>query len=226
MDIAASNAGRCQALRRALGLQQQINHLVSSQVPPLEHDRFCTQVQQVLGGLGQGIGIGNGAPQQQSGFVQVGGDHAHAWKQFTHQHLHGFAGNQTVATGGYHHRVKHHPLKFVVVNGPSHHLDNTRGVQHADLDGVDTNVLHNRLDLGLQELGRYGVNALHAQRVLRRQGGDGGHAVTAQGGKSFQIGLNASAAATVRSGDGQNACVSVRSFHARNYARITHRSRP
>ena len=91
-----------------------------------------------------------------------------------------------------------------MVNRPGHHLDDLRGMQHADLDRINTNIFDHGLQLRLQKGGRHRVNALHAHRVLRCQRGDGGHAVAAQCGKGFQIRLNAGGTATVGAGDAQD----------------------
>ena len=108
-----------------------------------------------------------------------------------------------------------------MVNGPCHHFNHGGLMQHADLQGVHANVFHHRLDLRFQKRGRHGVNALHAQGVLGRECGDGAHAVAAQCGKGFEVGLNAGTAPAVRASNGEHACVTVRIIHTRNYPRIT-----
>ena len=45
---------------------------------------------------------------------------------------------------------------------------------------------------------------MHAARILRRDGGDGGHGVPAQQGDCLDIGLNARATAGIRSGDDED----------------------
>ena len=77
-------------------------------------------------------------------------------------------------------------------------------MQHAELDGIHTNVFHNGLDLRFQKSRWYAVNARHPQRVLRSERGDRCHAVAAQRGKSFEVGLDARAAATVGACDGEH----------------------
>ena len=86
-----------------------------------------------------------------------------------------------------------------------HHRHHGGVVQHADLDGVGTNVAQHGVDLARQKLGRQRVDAAHAQGVLRGDGGDGGGAKAAQRGNGFQVGLNARAATRVGARDGQHA---------------------
>ena len=66
------------------------------------------------------------------------------------------------------------------------------------------------------------MNGLHAHGVLRRQSGDGGHAVTAKRGKSFQIRLYACATARIRSGNGQDTGVMgmCSSVHGWDYRQV------
>jgi len=45
---------------------------------------------------------------------------------------------------------------------------------------------------------------MYAARILRRDGGDGGHGVPAQQGDRLDIGLNARATAGIRSGDDED----------------------
>ena len=207
MHIATGNAARRQPLGRDAGLCQQVHHLVTGQMPAFEQHRACALGQQVLRGRFERVCVGNVVPQQQSGFVQIGRDQARTREQLAHQHLHGLAGNQPVTAGGHHHGVEHHVAELVMVDGPGHHLHDGRCVQHADLDGIDANVFHHRLDLRLQKLSRYAMDALHAHGVLCGQRRDGAHAIAAQGGKGFEVGLNARAAAAVRTGNRENACV-------------------
>ena len=108
-----------------------------------------------------------------------------------------------------------------MVNRPANNLDNPRCVQHANFDGIHANVIHHRLNLGLQEFRRDRMNALHALGVLRGQRGQRGHAIATQGAEGFQIGLNARSAATIRAGNAEHAGVTMRQvwfLHAPNYA--------
>ena len=60
-----------------------------------------------------------------------------------------------------------------------HYLDNLGRVQHANLDGVRTDIADHRVDLIAQHLRGNAVNRRYAAGGLRRQRGDRGHAVTA-----------------------------------------------
>ena len=185
----------------------------------LEQNRRGPQCQKRLRRSVQGLCIRNIAPQKQLRFVQIGRDHRNPWEQFAHQNLHRLLCNQAVTTGGHHHRVQHHMVNVVMVNGPSHHIDNGRLVQHADLQGIDPDVIHDRLNLRLQKRGGHGMDALHAYGVLGRESGDRAHAITTQSGKSFQVGLNACPTTAVRSSNGEHACITFMVVHARNYPR-------
>ena len=92
-------------------------------------------------------------------------------------------------------------------------VDHGGVAEHADLDGVDADVVADGVQLRGQEFGRRNVDGPDAAGVLGRQGGDGGHAVAAVRGNAFQVGLDSGAAGGVRAGDGQ---------HARNPGRRRH----
>ena len=107
-----------------------------------------------------------------------------------------------------------------MVDGPGHHLHHLGGVQHANLHRVNTDVVQHRLQLRLQKRSWNALNGLHALGVLRGQGRQRGHAVAAQRRESFQVGLNASAAAAVRARDAQHPGILAREsvyVHDRDY---------
>ena len=79
----------------------------------------------------------------------------------------------------------------MTVNGLCYGQHNFRGMQHSDFHGMRTNVLDHRINLVSKHLRRNAVNTPYAQRVLGCQGGDGGHAIAAQGTDGFQVGLYA-----------------------------------
>ena len=198
MPVVRGNARRLKLVRlRCTGHRQHIHHPIAGQVPAFEQHRLRAQRTQVLRGGLQRIGVLQAAAQQPARFVQVGRDHLGQREQLTHQHAHGLLRNQAVATGGHHHRVQHHMGQLVGANGIGHHAHHVGRMQHADLDRIHANVLHHGIDLGLEHVGRHAMDARDAAGVLRGDGGDGRHAVAAQGAEGFEIGLDACAAAAV-----------------------------
>ena len=134
---------------------------------------------------------------QQTQLVQVGRDHAHPGQQLRDERTHGVGGHEHVATGGDHDRVQHHMGHRVAAQGAGHHGHHLGVVQHADFDGVGTHVAQYGVNLLGQKRGGQGVDAAHAHGVLRGDGGNGGGAKAAQGGKSFEVGLDTCAPARV-----------------------------
>ena len=154
----------------------------------------CAHLQQ---GLGCRFHVTDGcnlAADQPPCLIQIGRNHCGQWKQLAHQHIHGFVMNQLVSAGGHHHWVKHYIGDAIVADRLGHHMHHFGGMQHANFDGVHANVLHHSVDLGLEHFWRNAMNASNTQCVLRRDGGNGGHAITAQSAESFKVGLNACAA--------------------------------
>jgi len=98
----------------------------------------------------------------------------------------------------------------VAINRISDGLHYFWSMQHANLDGIHTNVFNHRINLACQHIRRHTMNGPHTARVLRSQRGNGRHAKAAKGRKCFQVSLYARTAATVRASDGQEARVLVR----------------
>ncbi|MNG92917.1 hypothetical protein D3C79_518630 [compost metagenome] len=96
-----------------------------------------------------------------------------------------------------------------------HRLHDIGVGQHADLGAVDAHVAEYRIQLGGDKRRIDVIYRLHATGILRHQRGDHGSAVSPQGRKGFQIGLDAGAAARIGAGDGQ----SVNPFHCSSSAR-------
>ena len=147
------------------------------------------------------------AVDQQPGLIEIGGDHRGAGKQLAHQRLHRRFFDQHGATGGDHDRIEHYVLQRVPIDRLGNRTHNLGRMQHADLDGVGADVLDDGIDLVAQHLRRHAVDGPHAAGVLRGECGNGGHAVAAQRGNGFQVGLDPGATAAVRTGDGKDAGV-------------------
>ena len=80
-------------------------------------------------------------------------------------------------------------------------------VQHAHFGGVRADVADDGINLRGEDGRGRGVDGRDAAGVLRRQRRERAHAVAAQRGEGFEIGLDARAAAAVRAGDGEDADV-------------------
>ena len=95
----------------------------------------------------------------------------------------------------------------VLADGGGHGLHGFHGVQHADFGGVRADVADDGINLRGEDGRGRGVDGRDAAGVLRRQRRERAHAVAAQRGEGFEIGLDARAAAAVRAGDGEDADV-------------------
>ena len=84
-------------------------------------------------------------------------------------------------------------------------IDRREAAEHPDLDGVDADVVGDGAHLRDDRGRRYRLHVDHADRVLRSDRRDRGHAVGAAASESLQVGLNPGAAAGVRTGDRQQA---------------------
>ena len=76
--------------------------------------------------------------------------------------------------------------------------------EHADLDGVDADVVDHRPDLLDDHLARNRIHGGHRHRVLSGDRGDGRHPVHPAARERLEVRLNAGAAAGIRAGDGED----------------------
>ena len=93
----------------------------------------------------------------------------------------------------------------MTTNRIGHHTHHLGRGQHADLDGINTDVTHHCIDLTAHRIQWNAVNSRHAQSVLHRDGRDGSHAITAQRRTGLEVGLNTGTTAAIRAGNGENA---------------------
>ena len=78
------------------------------------------------------------------------------------------------------------------------------GSQHAGLHNICANIGERDIHLRDDGIGWHWPDVEHAQRILRGDGGNGGHCKSAEGRDGFDIRLNACAAAAIRASDDQH----------------------
>ena len=109
---------------------------------------------------------------------------------------------QPVAGASNHHRVKHQS-SFVSAAQPFRNcIDGVAITKHADLDGIDFDVVRNASELFAQKFLWRGMDTAYTLCVLRYQGGDYGHAETAGSSNRFQISLSTSTACGISASNG------------------------
>ena len=155
--------------------------------------------------LGQGLGPvdGDRFVQEDGQFGEVGRNQVCEGQQGLQCGLGGIL-QEPVAAGGHHHRIQHHHGGADPFQPGVDRLDDRSVGQHADFDGIDADVVADRVELGGQEVCGRDVDSPHAPGVLRSEGSDGGHAVAAVRGDAFQVRLDPGTAGGVRAGDGQH----------------------
>ncbi|MNL37923.1 hypothetical protein D3C87_1601000 [compost metagenome] len=89
------------------------------------------------------------------------------------------------------------------------HVCYFHGIDHADFNGVDSDIFKNSFQLFLQKRGRNRVNGPHALGILRSERRNGRRSVCTECGNRFQIGLDARATSAVGSGDGKYSWVTI-----------------
>jgi len=108
---------------------------------------------------------------------------------------------QRVVALGDHHGVQHDVRGAVPPQRVGDGAHDLRIGEHADLHGVDADVVEDGVELRAHERGVGRVDRRDAARVLRRERRDHARAVCAERGERLQVGLDARAAARVGAGD-------------------------
>lgn len=141
-----------------------------------------------------GIEIGRGcAAGEHSQFRDVGGEHRGVVTDQLAQRVFRIRAEQAVAGGGHHDGVNHDNGDRVLSEERGHGGGGGGVAEHADLDGVDADIIEHRVELGREKLLRRVMDLAHAAGVLRHEGGDHGHTVTAGGGDGLEIRLDSRA---------------------------------
>ena len=174
------------------------------EVSALNQDSGAGQGGQPLA-LRQGLGpVGrDGLLEQDGEFGEVGRDEVRQRQEGLQGGLGGFL-QEPVPAGGDHHRVQDHDGGAHLFQPDADGVDHGGVTEHADLDGVDADVVADGVQLRREERRRGNVDGAHALGVLRCQGGDGGHAVAAVRRDALQVGLDSGPAGGIGAGDGQH----------------------
>ena len=174
------------------------------QVPALDQHRGAGLGREPLALFQRPGPVRGGRFAQQHGQLgQVRGDEVRQREQGPQRGLGRFL-QQPVAARRHHHRVQDHDAGAHLFEPGPDGVDHRVVAEHADLDGVDGDVVADRLQLGRQEGCRRHMHGPDAPGVLGGQRRDGSHPVAAVRGDALQVGLDAGAAGGVRARDGQH----------------------
>jgi len=203
MGVDGVDSGRTQQCL-AVDVEQQVNCFGAVFVVTAldEHagGAELLQGQRLTSHVGQGAG-GSGVEQGRR-FREVRRDQGGEGHQVTHR-LDRIVVEQPVTAGGDHHRVEDHKIMGVAAQEVPDGTDDAGVGQHPDLDGVETDIGDQGLELPDHEIRWYHVHSGHAQGALCGEGRDHGRAVDAQRRERLEVGLDAGTAGGVAACDGQ-----------------------
>ena len=111
---------------------------------------------------------------------------------------------QRGAAGGDHHRIENDG-RADLADPIRHGVGGFGGPDHPDLDRINTDVGHHRVNLRQHDVGGDGVNRCDPQSVLCGDRGDGRHRMAAEHGDGLDVGLDAGTAAGIRACDDEDA---------------------
>jgi hypothetical protein len=147
VQVAAGNALRSQARSRAIGCSSTSTTSSPGRCPPLSSTPFAPSASSSSAAVSSASMPSMAWPISSAASSRLGVTTRRAGTVRAPAPAPSRLAISTVAAGGDHDGVEHHGLQLVAVDGPGHHLDHLGRVQHADLDGVDADVLGDGLDL-------------------------------------------------------------------------------
>src|SRR5436190_19724235 len=106
-----------------------------------------------------------------------------------------------IATLGDHHRVKNHWTPCILLQTIGNYFGNRRIAHHANLDGIDPHVVKYSVDLAAYKRWTKRYVVAYTASVLRYDSSNNAHAVSAKCREGLQIGLDASSAGGIGTGD-------------------------
>ena len=189
---------------------QKVRHCVAVQMPALHQHGLGTQRQNVLARVHHVFDRAHGQARERFRLGQVGRDQGRTRQQPGLDGTNGIIVQKRMTALGDHHRIQNDRdvgRGFGQGIGDGH--NNLGPMQHADLDTVGAQVFHHRADLLGDEISRHGLDPRDAQGVLGGQRGDRGHGVAAQRRHGLDVGLNARAAAGIRTGNNQDTALGL-----------------
>ena len=134
---------------------------------------------------------------------QVRRDHRGQREQVGPQRPDGIRAQQHVAALGHHHRVHHQAPDAVLPDLVGDGADDAGVGEHAGLDRVGADVVHDGVDLRGHDRGRSFEDPRDAGGVLGGDGGNHGGAVDPQGREGLEVRLKAGSGPGVRARDGE-----------------------
>jgi hypothetical protein len=192
-------AGKAQ---RAACLDEPVRAVRAAQMAALHEHRLRAERAQCLALLDHRGFVGSRRDaQQRRGLGQVRRDDARKRQQFFAQRRNGFGREQRMVALRDHHSVEHDALRPMAAQRLGDGAHDIRVGEHADLHGIDADIVENGVELCRDErrIGR--VDGRDAARVLRGECGDDARAVGAERRERLEVGLDARAAARIGAGD-------------------------
>ena len=134
---------------------------------------------------------------------RLGCDYGGQREQTGSQRSNGVRPQEHVASLGHHHRIDHQVPDAMLLDLVGHRADDAGVGEHAGLDRVGADVVHDGVDLGGDQGRRRFEDPCHAGGILGSDGGDHRSAVDSQRGKGLEIGLKAGSGPGIRACNGK-----------------------
>ncbi len=184
-------------------MKQHVHHLLTLEMTTLHERCFRAERHERPAGPLHIVGGADAPAHEHRRFIEVRGDERGERQEPPHDESLGIAVEQAIARRRDHHGVEHVVGEPPPGNAVGHGLDDGSRAEHARFHRDRREVVGERLELAGDELDRDRLPRPNPDRVLGRHGGDHARAEHAELVERLQVGLDAGAAARVRSRDGE-----------------------
>ncbi len=188
--------------RGAVWLADDVEELVAREVPAFDECGDAVASGEFEGALLHVLLGGELAPEEDLGFVEVGGDDGGEREELVHEGFDGVGLEEALAAGGDEDGIDDELDRWPLGEEGGDALDGFAAEEHAGLSGLDLEEFDDMGGLIDDEIDGDGVDVGDAFGVLGGEAGEGGGAVDAVGGEGEQIDLGAGVGSGVRACDG------------------------
>ena len=143
-------------------------------ISALDQDIPCTHVVELSASITNTRFSEEVLAGEHAGFMDIGCDQFGDRKDLASNGVNGILLEQNIPAGRHHDGIQDHWNSGVFLQKRADPFSDFAAVKHADLDGVDFDVIKNALELGLDEGDWNRMESLNSLCVLGGDGGDGG----------------------------------------------------
>ena len=152
--------------------------------------------------------VSNRGLEEEGCFIEIRRNKSRERKEVVLVSFNSFRFEEIVAARGNHYRIDHQRdglrcFFFGLLNRVRDSANDLRRAEQTGLDRAYFEIFEEHFDLLANHSRSYWFNSRNFPRNFRDDAGHSGQSINAESGKSFEVGLNTGASATVRTSNGQ-----------------------